>query len=51
MASAKSAKAWYVLGASLVAILTSSTTLAAIHGSGVKAIHGSGTEAIHGDSL
>ena len=48
MANAKGARAYCALGASLVAVLMSSSIFAAIHGSGTEAIHGSGVDAIHG---
>ena len=50
MISAKSARAYGVLGATLLVAIQSASAWAGIHGSSVGGIHGSSVEGIHGSS-
>jgi outer membrane lipoprotein SlyB len=51
MISAKGARAYLVLGATLLAAMQPVSALAGIHGSSVAGIHGSSVDGIHGSSV
>jgi outer membrane lipoprotein SlyB len=51
MSSAKGARPYVVLGATLLAAIQSASVWAGIHGSSVNGIHGSSVDGIHGSSV